>query len=86
MKVRNSPQAYAGIGILFMLASTLLSACNDRTEATSPDAAYTPTPTRRHAHNTDHAYAYSHQHAHPYRHGNTCPDRYLGSKRVRGHA
>ena len=59
MKVRNSPQAYAGIGILFMLASTLLSACNDRTEdtptsqpaiaraplATSTPMPPTPTPT-----------------------------------------
>ena len=46
MKVRNSPQAYAGIGILFMLASTLLSACNDRTEATpTPTATETPAPT-----------------------------------------
>ena len=46
MKVRNSPQAYAGIGILFMLASTLLSACNDRTEATpTPTPTDTPTPT-----------------------------------------
>ena len=73
MKVRNSPQAYAGIGILFMLASTLLSACNDRTEATrSCSAGYV---------NPD-----IHAGAHPYRHGNTCPDRYLGSKRVRGHA
>ena len=103
MKVRNSPQAYAGIGIIgVMLASTLLSACPDRHTHSNTDGhtyAYSHQHTHsntdghdagpdRHTHsNTDgHAYAYSHQHAHPYRHGNTCPDRYLGSKRVRGHA
>ena len=154
MKVRNSPQAYAGIGILFMLASTLLSACNDRTEDTptsqpaiarAPLATSTPMPAHthadagpdRHTHsNTDgHTYAYSHQHTHsntdghayclltpthplqhrrtrrrwsrpphPLQHRRTrlrlltpstptptatetpAPHRYLGSKRVRGHA